>query len=65
MQESKDEKQNIFKYSDQMKETFSFFMSHSSFPDLSLSPPSSYSVGLHETERPASEKGEFILAHMP
>lgn len=48
-----------------MKETFSSFMSHSSFPDLFLSPPSSYSVGLHETERPASEKGEFILAHMP
>lgn len=32
---------------------------------LSLSPPSSHSVGLHETERPVSEKGEFIWAHMP
>lgn len=31
---------------------------------LSFSPPSSHSLGLHETERPMSEKGEFIWAHM-
>lgn len=32
---------------------------------VSLSPPSSHSVSLHETERPMSEKGEFIWAYMP
>lgn len=40
--------------------------SHSPPPPLSrLSPPSSHSLGSCETERPRSEKGEFIRPHMP
>lgn len=43
-----------------------FFLLPFSLPhSLFLSPPSSHSVGSHETERPMSEKGEFIWAHMP